>query len=115
MLDVLRATVFRPIKADNISASGVFRTVEALRPVTLLIDEADSFLGDNEELRGVLNSGFEQSGEVVRVVEIKDEWQPIRFATYAPVALAGIGTLPGTLEDRRCRWCCNGRVTPKRR
>ncbi len=100
LLDVLRATVFRPIKADNISASGVFRTVEALRPVTLLIDEADSFLGDNEELRGVLNSGFEQSGEVVRVVEIKDEWQPIRFATYAPVALAGIGTLPGTLEDR---------------
>ncbi|MBX6385490.1 MAG: hypothetical protein IRZ07_21380, partial [Microbispora sp.] len=55
LLDVLRATCHRPLKADNISASGVFRTVEALRPLTLLVDEADSFLGDNEELRGILN------------------------------------------------------------
>ena len=100
LLDVLRATCHRPLKADNISASGVFRTVEALRPLSLLVDEADSFLGDNEELRGILNSGFEASGEVVRVVEIQGEHQPIRFATYCPVALAGIGALPGTLEDR---------------
>lgn len=100
LLDVLRATCHRSMKADNISASGVFRTVEALRPLTLLIDEADAFMGDNEELRGVLNSGFERSGEVIRVVEVQGEHQPIRFATYAPVALAGIGALPGTLEDR---------------
>lgn len=100
LLDVLRATTHRPVKADNISASGVFRTVEALRPLTLLIDEADAFMGDAEELRGILNSGFERSGEVIRVVEMNGEHQPIRFATYAPVALAGIGALPSTLEDR---------------
>lgn len=100
LLDVLRATCHRPMKADNISASGVFRTVEALRPLTLLIDEADAFVSDNEELRGILNSGFERSGEVIRVVEVQGDHQPIRFATYAPVALAGIGALPGTLEDR---------------
>ena len=100
LLDVLRATCHRPLKADNISASGVFRTVEALRPLTLLVDEADSFLGDNEELRGILNSGFEASGEVVRVVEVQGEHQPVNFATFCPVALAGIGALPGTLEDR---------------
>ncbi|MFN6953779.1 MAG: DUF3631 domain-containing protein [Acetobacteraceae bacterium] len=100
LLDVLRATCRRPLKADSISASGTFRTVEALSPVTLLIDEADAFLPQNEELRGILNSGFEQSGEAIRVVEIKDEHQPVRFRTFAPVALAGIGSLPGTLEDR---------------
>jgi hypothetical protein len=100
LLDVLRTLSYRPLKADNISASGVFRTVEALRPFTLLVDETDSFLANNEELRGVLNSGFEASGEVVRVVEVKGEHQPVRFATFAPVALAGIGTLPSTLEDR---------------
>lgn len=100
LLDVLRATCHHPLKADNISASGVFRTVEALAPLTLLIDEADSFLGENEELRGVLNSGFEASGEVIRVVEIDGEHQPVRFRTFAPCALAGIGALPGTLEDR---------------
>ncbi|MGG5890182.1 DUF3631 domain-containing protein [Falsiroseomonas sp. HC035] len=103
LLDVLRATCKRTLKADNISASGVFRTVEALREeggLTLLVDEADSFLGDNEELRGILNSGFERSGEVVRVVELKGEYKPVRFATFCPVALAGIGKLPDTLADR---------------
>jgi putative DNA primase/helicase len=100
LLDLLRATCHRPMKADNISASGVFRTVEALRPLTLLVDEADSFISDNEELRGILNSGFEAGGEVVRVVEVKDGHQPVRFATFCPVALAGIGKLPDTLEDR---------------
>ncbi len=103
LLDLLRATCHRPLKADNISASGVFRTVEALREeggITLLVDEADTFVGDNEELRGILNSGFERSGEVVRVVETKGEWLPVRFATFCPVALAGIGKLPDTLADR---------------
>lgn len=100
LLDVLWATCHRPLKADNISASGVFRTVEALAPLTLLLDEADSFLGEKEELRGVLNSGFERSGEVIRVVEVQGEHQPVRFRTFAPVALACIGALPSTLEDR---------------
>lgn len=100
LLDVVRSTVRRPLKADNITASSVFRIVEALSPLTLLIDEADSFLGDNEELRGVLNSGFEAGGEVIRVVDMGGEHQPVRFQTFAPVALAGIGTLPATLEDR---------------
>ena len=100
LLEVLRATCFRPLKADNISASGVFRTIEALVPLTLLLDEADTYLGANEELRGVLNSGFERRGEVIRVVEVQGEHQPLRFRTFCPVALAGIGTLPSTLQDR---------------
>ena len=100
LLDVLRVTCRRPLKADNISAAGVYRTIEALAPLTLLLDEADSFLGKNEELRGVLNSGFERSGEVIRVVEVQGELQPVQFHTFAPVALAGIGSLPSTLEDR---------------
>jgi len=97
---VLRATCRRTEKADSISASGVFRTVEALRPLTLLVDEADTFLKDNEELRGVLNSGFERSGQVIRVVEVQGEHRPVRFATFAPLALAAIGDLPSTLADR---------------
>jgi putative DNA primase/helicase len=103
LMDVLRATCCRSLKADNISASGVFRTVEALREeggLTLLVDEADTFLGDNEELRGILNSGFEASGEVIRVVELGGEHRAVRFATFCPVALAGIGKLPDTLADR---------------
>jgi putative DNA primase/helicase len=100
LLDLLRATCRRTLKADNISASGIFRTVEALRPLTLLVDETDSFLKDNEELRGVLNSGFERSGSVIRVVEKQGQHEPVQFATYCPVALAAIGDLPSTIADR---------------
>jgi hypothetical protein len=73
LLDVLRATCRRPLKADSISAAGTFKTLEALSPVTLPIDGADALLPQNEELRGIPNSGFERSGEVIRVVEIRGE------------------------------------------
>jgi putative DNA primase/helicase len=43
--------------SSNITASALFRYIEDVRP-TLLIDEADSFVKDNEELRGILNSGY---------------------------------------------------------
>jgi putative DNA primase/helicase len=100
LLQVLALVCRRVLRADNISASGVFRTVEMLAPLTLLIDEADTFLSENEELRGILNSGFERGGEVIRVVEVQGEHQPIRFRTFAPCAIATIGALPQTIEDR---------------
>jgi hypothetical protein len=79
----------------SISASGVFRTVEALSPMSLVVDEADSFLPDNEELRGILNSGFPRDGQVVRVVETRDG-----HVTFAPVARAAIKAVPDTIADR---------------
>lgn len=100
LLKIIELTARCPLKADNISASGTFRTIEALSPLTLLLDECDSYLAENEELRGVLNSGYEKSGAIIRVVEIKDEWQPVRFRTFAPVALAAIKRLPATIVDR---------------
>jgi hypothetical protein len=51
LLGVIEALVPRPLLASNVTVAAVFRTIEAHRP-TLLIDEADTFLGDNEELRG---------------------------------------------------------------
>jgi hypothetical protein len=56
LLGVIEALVPRPLLSANVTVAAVFRTIEAHRP-TLLIDEADTFLGDNEELRGVINSG----------------------------------------------------------
>ncbi|MEI6159719.1 MAG: DUF3631 domain-containing protein [Roseococcus sp.] len=100
LLEVVEALVHRPMQSGSISASGAFRIVEAMKPLTLLLDETDTFLRDNEELRGVLNSGFHRSGFVVRVVGRDGEHQPVQFATFAPVAFAGIGALPDTLEDR---------------
>jgi len=99
LLELLRATCSRPLLAANTSAAAVFRVVEAAAP-SLLIDEADSFLTACEELRGILNAGFESTGRVLRVEEAQRELRPRAFRCFAPVALAGIGRMPGTLEDR---------------
>ena len=86
--------------ASNISPSALFRYVEEIRP-TLLIDEADSFVKDNEELRGILNSGHTKAAAyVIRNVEINGEHRPRRFSTWAPKAIATIRELADTLEDR---------------
>jgi putative DNA primase/helicase len=86
--------------ASNITGSALFRYIEAVRP-TLLIDEADSFVKDNEELRGILNSGHTKvSANVIRSVEVNGEHKPRRFSTWAPKAIATIRSLADTLEDR---------------
>ena len=100
LLDVLAATCFRALKTDNVTTAAIFRIIEALRPLTLLIDEADSFLTRSDELRGVLNSGCERSGLVIRVEEQDGKYVAVPFATYAPAALAAIRDLPSTLNDR---------------
>ena len=64
-LGTVRCFVSRPVKADNVSASAVFRLIANRKP-TLLIDEVDTFFSRNEELRGVTNAGYERSGNVLR-------------------------------------------------
>jgi len=67
LLTVLSELVNRPVVAANISPSALFRVIEETRP-TLLIDEADTLLQGNDELRGILNSGYtRKTAYVVRV------------------------------------------------
>ena len=97
-LNVVGRLVPRALPASNISPAAVFRAIEAARP-TLLIDEADTFLKTSDELRGVLNSGHSRdSANVVRVVG--DNLEVRQFSTWAAIAVALIGKLPDTLEDR---------------
>jgi DNA polymerase-1 len=97
-LSLLARAVRRALPASNITPSAIFRSVETAQP-TLLIDEADSFLKDNEELRGILNSGH--SRELAFVVRtVGDDHEPRKFSTWSPKVIALIGTLPATLADR---------------
>jgi hypothetical protein len=98
LLRVLTALVPRPLAASNVTPAALFRAVEAARP-TLLIDEADSFATDNDELRGLVNSGHtRETAYVVRCVG--DDHEPRVYTTWTPIALAAIGRLPGTIMDR---------------
>jgi putative DNA primase/helicase len=100
VLIILQFLTPRSELASNISASAVFRYVQDERP-TLLIDEADTFVKDNEEMRGVLNSGHTKTAAyVIRTVEVCGEHKAKRFSTWAPKAIATIRSLADTLEDR---------------
>ena len=96
-LDLLRELVARALPTSNVTVSAVFRTIEIAKP-TLLIDEADTFLKENEELRGVLNSGHRKGASIIRTVG--EDYEPRQFSTWAPAAIAMIGNLPATLDDR---------------
>jgi len=98
LLEILQGLANKGLTASNISPAAVFRTIEKYGP-TLLVDEADTFLKDNDELRGVLNSGHTRtSAFVVRVQG--DDHEPVKFSTWGPKAVAMIGNLPDTLHDR---------------
>jgi putative DNA primase/helicase len=100
VLIILQFLTPRSELASNISAAAVFRYVEDERP-TLLIDEADTFIKDSEEMRGVLNSGHTKTAAyVIRTVEVSGEHKAKRFSTWAPKAIATIRSLADTLEDR---------------
>jgi Protein of unknown function (DUF3631) len=70
LLGVLRRLVNRPVMAANISSPAFFRVIEETQP-TLLIDEADTFLEGNDELRGILNAGY--SRETAYVIRVQNE------------------------------------------
>jgi hypothetical protein len=73
LLTFLSKVVNRPVVAANISPSAFFRVIEKTAP-TLIIDEADTSLNGNEELRGILNAGYtKDTAFVVRVSNVPNE------------------------------------------
>ncbi|WP_321929973.1 DUF3631 domain-containing protein [Paraburkholderia guartelaensis] len=98
LLALIGRLVYRCLTAGNISPPAVFRTIEKFAP-TLLLDECDTFMRENEEMRGLLNCGHTRdSAFVIRTVG--DDFTPRRFSLWGAKALAGIGKLANTLTDR---------------
>jgi putative DNA primase/helicase len=62
-----------------------------------MIDEADSFLADHNELRGIVNSGHTAtSAFVIRVVGDGANADVRKFSTWCPKVFCAIGKLPST-------------------
>ena len=100
MLAALTELCPRALPASNISPAALFRVIEAAQP-TLLLDEADTFMRDSEEMRGVVNSGHSRAASfVVRLVETGGDFVPRQFSTWGAMAIAGIGRQAATIEDR---------------
>jgi hypothetical protein len=101
LLDLLQKLVPKPLPGVNITKATVFRMVEQWSP-TLLIDEADTFLKENDELRGILNSGHKRSMAIIPRCVGDDNIVKL-FSTWCAKAIAHIGRIHSTLEDRSIR------------
>jgi hypothetical protein len=103
LLDVVEATCYAPLITVNASPAAVFRAIGNDEPPTLLVDEADAIFGGknadaNEDLRGLLNAGHQRNRPAIRFDITTQTIQ--KMPTFAMAALAGIGALPDTIEDR---------------
>ena len=88
LLTLIGWLVKRPLPAANSSSAFLFRAVGKWTP-TVLIDEADTFIRDNEELKGLINAGHtRQNAYVGRVVG--DNHEPTLFPVWSAKAMAGI-------------------------
>lgn len=98
MLNIIGRLVPVPLPAANVTTPVIFRAIETFHP-TLLLDEVETFILKDNEMRGVLNSGFtRESAVALRCVG--DEHEPRPFSTWCPKVGALIGNLPDTLQDR---------------
>ena len=88
LLELMGRMSARPLPVSNLSTAALFRSVEMLRP-TLLIDEADTFIRANDDLKGLINAGHTRAHAfVLRLVG--DNHEPKRFSVWGAKALAGI-------------------------
>ena len=95
-LAVIEQLAFRPERMDNATPAVIYHLIDQLSG-TLLVDEADNLgLRENGILRGVLNSGHRKGGNIRRVIK----GAPKKFNTFAPMAIAAIGSLPMPLMRR---------------
>ena len=84
LLSVVAFVVPRALLCVEISEATLFRGVELWQP-TIIVDEADVILVNNEPLRAVVNSGWTRGAVVPRC--IGDEKTPHAFPTFCPKAL----------------------------
>jgi Protein of unknown function (DUF3631) len=106
LLEVIAATAAKPLKTTNISAAALVRSINQDDPPTIILDEADGVFTRRrgevseqaETLRGIINAGHSRDWPYTRWDAIHRQLE--ECPTYAMAALASIGPLPDTIEDR---------------
>ena len=98
-MEVIQCMSRDGLMMSNISPAVIYRMTEA-HQMTLLIDEADTFIkGGDPMLVGLINSGHTKSGANVSRC-VGEDYSPKKFSTWMPMVLASIGALPSTIMDR---------------
>lgn len=97
VIALLKGVVAKALEVESVSQAFVYRGIELARP-TVLMDEADTYLRDDVDLRAMVNAGVKAGGQAGRCVG--EDQEPRMFSCHAPVAMAGIGNLHGAIESR---------------
>lgn len=98
LLEFLSGVCPKAMNVSNVTAASLFRGVDKYAP-TFLLDEGDTYLKLNDDLRAILNSGHKRSS--ARVLRCEgDNHEPRWFSTWCPKAIGLIGGLPATLASR---------------
>jgi Protein of unknown function (DUF3631) len=104
-LEIIELLVPRPLLTVNVTPAYLFRKVsDEAGPPTILYDEIDTVFGpkakDNEDIRGMLNSGYRKGATAGRCVLKGKTIETEDLPSYAAVALAGLDDLPDTIMSR---------------
>jgi hypothetical protein len=98
-LTLLDGLVHQPLSSSNVTSAVIFRFIEKAR-YTLIIDEVDTFIDQHAELTNILNSGHKRAMARVMRCDVGKNNEPRSYSTWAPVAIAKIGSLTPALESR---------------
>jgi Protein of unknown function (DUF3631) len=102
-LDLMRLTSFNASPLITApTETQLYREVEQVGGVQLF-DEVDKFAGDKDRWAafiGSFNQGFHRGAAATRYEKQDGQQIPRQFDVFAPRALAGIGRVRDTLEDR---------------
>ena len=88
LLELMGRMSARPLSVANATTAAVFRAVALWGP-TLLIDEVDTFIRENKELKGIINAGHTRANAYV-LRTVGDKHEPKQFSVWSAKALAGI-------------------------
>jgi hypothetical protein len=103
-LEVSEALSNQPWLGTTPTPAALFRMME--NTPTLLLDEVEALAAKNasetqQSLLAILNAGHRRGATVPRCAGKNND--VVQFPVYGPKAFAGIGNLPGTLDDRCIR------------
>jgi hypothetical protein len=106
LLEIIVETAHRPLPTTNISVAALVRSIDEQDPPTLVLDEADAIFSKRrgersesaEDLRGILNAGHSRGWPYRRWNAASRQAE--ECPTFAMAAIAAIGDLPDTIEDR---------------
>ncbi len=112
LLELISKLCMNPEAATGHTASTLFHLMNEGN-LTLIIDEADTFLNKDGQLVGILNKGYQRGAYIPRMA--KDNKTVVKYSIWGAKAIAGIGLPKATIKDRSIMGVLQRKLTTDKR